>query len=103
MFYRSSNNRDRNSTLSQIAVSTGSGDIVNTGYYRPQPYEETQIQEPEYSYAALAGDANVYDSVMEQSRGTVVTIKTMVNHHLEQTTKSDVPQEAYYSMCENGQ
>ena len=78
-------------------------DVLNSGYYRPQPYEEAQIREPDYSYAALASAANVYDSVMEQSRGTVVHNQNYGKLSPGADNSTDVPQEAYYSMCQNGQ
>ena len=101
--YRSNKSKDRIEIFSsQTDESTGSADVVNTVYYRPQPSKEAQIREPEYSYAAVAGDANVYDSVMEQSRGD-----TYNENYAKPTpgavNSTDVPQGAYYSVCENGQ
>ena len=101
---RSYNIRNRIETFSsQTDESTGSGDVVNNGYYRPQPYEETQIREPEYSYAALASAANVYESVMEQSRGTDAHNENYAKPTPGADNSTDVPQEAYYSVCENSQ
>ena len=59
------NVRERSVSLSHT------NDMYNRYYGTPQPYEEYQSKqlqnEPEYSYATHAVEANTYDSVPQQS------------------------------------
>ena len=94
----------------QTDESTASSDGVNNTIYRAQPYEyeETQIREPEYSYAALGSAVNVYDSVREETKGSDTyngtnTVPSPAGADNRSTVLPDVPQETYYSVCENGQ
>ena len=98
--YRSTNSRDKTETFtSQTDGRTGSSGVVNNAFYRPHPYEEAQIQEPEYSYAALEGDANIYDSVRELSEGNNTYPETTTETSPGRANKTDVPQE---TMCAEG-
>ena len=77
-----------------------SGAIVNV-FYRPQSYEQAQIRVPEYSYAPLAGDANIYDSVKELSEGNDPDNETNTEPSPGADNSTDVPQEAV--CAEDGQ
>ena len=69
---------------------------------KPQSYEEVQIQETEYTYAALAADVNIYDSVLEQNKGNG-THNGDYNESSFGVYNTGATQEDNYSMCEDGQ